>query len=217
MVLNTIKQKVNFSDNLERLEYARCFVNNRINSLKNDIDVCLSNKQPATFPALIYCFSTIDLLGVLSFGDGLGRRNGKVNSYLCSGGNYEWIGVTEMSKRYMIDFMKYSYKSVEKLQNVFRHKLVHLAIPSPSEKVGWEIQHRSNCHLAFETLKKKELIITWLNIEVEIKYKFYIGIWNLFEDIDISTKRYLMDIEKNSHLQMCFDNAINNIYFGPDL
>ena len=48
---------------------ARNFLKEKINSLKKDCEQCLFSKHPAPFPALLYCFSVIDLLGALFSGN----------------------------------------------------------------------------------------------------------------------------------------------------
>src|SRR5215212_2354572 len=62
-----------FSDANEVIQFSREFVKNRINSLEKDVKYCImeinSHIQYAPFPALLYCFSTIDLLGSLLEGD----------------------------------------------------------------------------------------------------------------------------------------------------
>jgi hypothetical protein len=60
-------------DPSELMTFARDFiVRDRLNSLANDVKRCLPQKKinneepdPAPFPALMYCFSIIDLLGAL--------------------------------------------------------------------------------------------------------------------------------------------------------
>jgi len=61
-----------FSEQRELIKYARKFLSDRINSLENDVRRCISESgpyAPAPFPALLYCFATIDLLGALYSGN----------------------------------------------------------------------------------------------------------------------------------------------------
>jgi hypothetical protein len=89
-----------------------------LKSLENDVNLCLSlpfNKTDAPTnaysPATIYCFSVIDLLGSLYAGNARGGDN------------------TQNARRYMKKFMKYSPDDALLLQRIYRHKLVHLAMP----------------------------------------------------------------------------------------
>jgi hypothetical protein len=93
-------------------------VKNRIDSLEKDVKYCvqkpsdLSSAAYAPFPALLYCFSTIDLVGSLYEGDA-SRSVDTVNN----------------SKKYAQYFMNYTEEQSHLMIQIFRHKLVHLAQP----------------------------------------------------------------------------------------
>jgi hypothetical protein len=58
-----------FADKTELLAHARQNVEQAVNSLRRDVKNCLKNEiEPSPFPALLFCFSTIDLLGALVSG-----------------------------------------------------------------------------------------------------------------------------------------------------
>ncbi len=62
-----------FSSN-ERIQFAKWFIGARLDSLENDVRCCLNplaGIQPAPFPAILYCFSVVDLLGSLYAGDAI--------------------------------------------------------------------------------------------------------------------------------------------------
>jgi hypothetical protein len=65
----------------------------------------------APFPALMYCFSIIDLLGSLMAGT-------------ARGGN-----TTDNARRYMEKYLDIPLDKVRLLQKIYRHKLVHLSQP----------------------------------------------------------------------------------------
>ena len=73
-----------FTDANEVIKFSREFVTNCINSLEKDVKYCLmetnSSIQYAPFPALLYCFSTIDLLGSLLEGDASRKSHTTNNS-----------------------------------------------------------------------------------------------------------------------------------------
>ena len=96
----------------EIITKARNFLKERTDSLKKDCEHCLFKEHPAPFPALLYCFATIDLLGALYVGDAKNDAS-----------------TTKQSLDYMTGIMKYPELQAKLLQKVFRHKLVHLAQP----------------------------------------------------------------------------------------
>jgi hypothetical protein len=95
------------------------FLRERCDSLEKDVRHCVLHDGatpdwPAPFPALLYCFSTIDLLGALYSGNA--SRNAPI---------------AEQANDYIIDVMKYPALQADLLQRQFGHKLFHLAQPKP--------------------------------------------------------------------------------------
>jgi hypothetical protein len=112
-----------FADKTELLSHARDLVEQAVNSLWRDVKNCLKNEfEPAPFPAILFCFSTINLLGALVTGKA-------DSSYLNK----------KISINYMTCFMQYSTENAIILIDLFRHKLVHLAQPSPLIRIGSEV------------------------------------------------------------------------------
>lgn len=172
---------------------ARNFLKERIDSLKNDCHHCLFEEHPAPFPALLYCFATVDLLGSLYKGNATSSSS-----------------TTKQSLEYMTGIMKYPKKQVDLLQKVFRHKLVHLAQPNPKtkyedKKYSWWFCHESNraVHLKIETLEQKS------------EYVFRFSLWNFVEDIEDSVfgpNGYMEQLTKNTgNLQESFNKAYKEI------
>ena len=55
-----------FKDPIELLIHARGHVEQAVNSLRRDVKNCLKSEiEPAPFPAMLFCFATINLLGSL--------------------------------------------------------------------------------------------------------------------------------------------------------
>jgi hypothetical protein len=119
-----------FADKTELLFHARGHMEQAVNSLNRDVKNCLKNElEPAPFAAVLFCFSTINLLGALVTGRADRRADNK-----------------EISIYYMTCFMHYSAENAAILIDLFRHKLVHLAQPSAwirfgSEKITWKHHH----------------------------------------------------------------------------
>lgn len=117
-----------FIEQNELIRFAKEFVVTRIEALEKDVAHCLS-KPYAPFPAVVYCFATLDLLGALSAGDASKKAP-----------------TSQQSTDYMRRFMHYTDEQIKLLLAIFRHKIVHLAQPkSVSEyngkKVAWRYWH----------------------------------------------------------------------------
>lgn len=118
-----------FKDEKELLNYARKFLKNRLESLDKDVKHCLK-KPYSPFPAILYCFSTVDLLGALYAGQAEKRRIIK-KAGASMKAKQRRPDTTAYSRRYMKRFMNYNSESIY-LQQIFRHKTVHLARPKPA-------------------------------------------------------------------------------------
>ena len=110
-----------------------------MDSLKNDVNHCVKTEPYAPYPALVYCFSNIDLLGDLYAG-----KAGKDANTI------------QQSKNYMKRFMGYTEGQSALLQCIFRHKLVHLAEPLlsvieyKSRRIAWQYNYYNMVnHLIF--------------------------------------------------------------------
>jgi hypothetical protein len=116
------RSPIAFTGDKDTIDFAKRFLNVRISSLDNDVKRCLIEDknlqnqigQPAPFPALLYCFSIIDLLAALY----AGRTDNTAGEK------------TKRAKKYMVDFIGYTDHLINLLQEVFRHKLVHLSEPA---------------------------------------------------------------------------------------
>src|SRR5215467_15028398 len=106
-----------FEDDTDLMHFAEEFVvKDRLASLENDVNRCLPTiKKEATeyapFPALMYCFSIVDLLGSLYAGN---ARSGNT---------------TKNTEIYMEKYMNYPEDKRLLLQKIYRHKIVHLSQP----------------------------------------------------------------------------------------
>lgn len=192
-----------FSNRRELVEFASKFVWERIDSLEKDVGHCL--REPyAPFPALLYCFSTIDLLGAL-----------------CAGNATRYARTTNQSAQYMERFMNYTEECTRLLQSLFRHKIVHLAQPKgvvedKSRSICWRYWHDSQeHHLRLEKLPpgtKVQVAPSW---EIPCDYEFNISISHLIKDIRDSVENpngYLARLQTVRGLQDHFEKAINEIH-----
>ena len=195
-----------FSEERELVQYAKKFIGERLDSLEECVAKCLSEPKPyATFPALLYCFATIDLLGALYSGNAR-KRNAPTSN---------------QSLEYMEKFMGYTTEQSNLLQKQFRHKLVHLAQPKAVIKyngqlISWHYWHESaENHLEIKKFPEKQIISVTPCLNIECDYEFNISIVHFAEDIRKSVEQpngYLASLERSQGLQVNFERALSHIY-----
>jgi hypothetical protein len=201
---------ITFRDKAELLSFANKFiVEDRLNSLENDIYRCVPKDQDkserscsAPFPALLYCFSIIDLLGSLYAGN---ARRGNT---------------TKQSENYMKNFLKYPSDKLRLLQKIYRHKIVHLSQPKSAMEYNNQIiswRHDENDpsrHLTIDPTPRTVDIYGKAKIRCDGLY--IVSIWALKDDIKASVLRtgvgYLVKLSTDVHLQTKFTNAVNQIF-----
>jgi len=186
-------------------------VTERLNALEKDVNHCLT-KPFAPLPGLAYCFSTIDLLGALYKGDASSSAN-----------------TTSNSKAYMVDMMQYTGDQASILQKVFRHKIIHLAMPKAvieyqGKMIGWKYYHQNRKeHLKLAkfpatqhfTIDTRQGPILTLDYD----YEFSIGIKDLQEDTANSVlgkNGYFAALNKETNLQTNFEKALKEMYDPTD-
>jgi len=199
------------------LVFAERLLTDRMKSVDNDVRRCtefeniefMRHSQPAPFPAVCYCFATIDLLGALYAGNATKYRDS-----------------TSQSRKYMTDFMKYPYDTADLLQELFRHRVVHLAQPHPSltrngKRIAWRLHMPTNgeLHLRLDDLEPESPIRKYIltsNLTLEWDQEFHLSIRDFCDDIVNSVDRkdggYRQTLRVNTELQTNFDNAVRVIY-----
>jgi hypothetical protein len=200
-----------FKDEQQLLAFAEEFiVKDRLASLENDVNRCLPTQRAkievtgyAPFPALMYCFSVIDLLGSLMTGN---ARSGNT---------------TDNASRYMKEYLNIPKDKVRLLQKIYRHKLVHLSQPKlamlyDNQILAWKHDEGLPAkHLTIDpTPGDIPLPMGLGNIHCDAQYIVSISV--LMNDIRDSVIRspggYLEDLKNNADLQNKFVAAINQIY-----
>lgn len=192
-----------FAEQKELIRFAKDFIKERIDSLDKDVFHCL--QEPfAPFPALLYCFSTIDLLGALYAGDA--TKNAPT---------------TRQSADYIQRFMNYTAEQSRLLQSLFRHKIVHLAQPKAiiednSRLISWRYWHESQeHHLKLVKLPQDSKVQVTSSWAISCDYELNISISHLAKDIRDSIESsngYLASLQKTPDLQDRFEKAIEQIY-----
>jgi hypothetical protein len=175
----------------------------RLDALERDVDHCLTLPY-APLPAIEYCFSTVDLLGALYKGDASVKAN-----------------TTSQSSAYMVDVMGYTPDQAKLLQKIFRHKVVHLAMPFAvikydSKYIGWKYYHKNRTdHLKLKKLPTTRSYRPTSLLILKFDYQFVLGIKDFEEDIVnsvIGKSGYLNLVKSSKTLQRNFETALTQIY-----
>jgi hypothetical protein len=165
---------------------------------------------------LSYCFSTIDLFGALSSGHAESGSHTKANF-----------------KNYAIHFMKnkgakYTSEQTDLLQNIFRHKVTHLAQPKlvinhRNRLFAWRYEYPDILkHLKIEQRPRTQIRNILTPKPIYYDHIFTISITKLLSDIIDSVIRepdgYMAKLKINhKSLQIKFDDAIDQIYSIPTI
>lgn len=193
-----------FKDSNELIQAAIGLTADRLSALEKDVDHCLSLPL-APLPAIAYCFSTVDLMGALYNGDAR-----------------KYAPTTNQSFSYMVDFMHYTKDQAEILQRIFRHKIVHLAMPKAvinynSMNIGWKYYHENKAeHLRLEKFLTTQILkVPPSSLEISYDYEFRLGIKDFQIDIAnsvVNPKGYLDALKGDSALQQKFEKALIEMY-----
>lgn len=194
----------NFADDNELIRFAKGFLEGRVDSLQKDVAHCL---QPpfAPFPAIAYCFATIDLMGALASGNA--KKKGS--------------DPTGRAKAYMEKYMFYPSDRQKLLMDIFRHKVVHLAQPNPvcdfaGKQVTWKYHHdNATRHLKLQKLEKPVPFEVTSTLTLNIEYLFEISLVHFAKDIRdsvIEPGGYLNTLKTDAALRQNFDLAIGDIF-----
>lgn len=194
-----------FQEQNELIRFSTEFVTTRIDALKKDVAHCLCEPY-APFPAIVFCFSTIDLLGALFAGNASPKAP-----------------TVNQSTEYMRRFMHYTEEQATLLMKIFRHKIVHLAQPKAvseysGKKVAWRYWHdNAERHLKLTQLKEQKDLQLTSSWTVTANHEFEISIAHLVKDIVASTQEpggYLQTLKTDTYLQDQFEKALSEIYAG---
>src|SRR5579871_5951214 len=104
----------NFAGSKELLIYAEDLLQRKLHHLKNDVEDCLldgvkTRNAPAPYPAMLFSFSVIDMLGSLYTGSAKRR---------------------EKSYEYMTRVMQIESRKASILLQIYENKLTHFADPN---------------------------------------------------------------------------------------
>lgn len=181
-------------------------IRERADSLQKDVRACLEKDAP--FPAMLYCFATVDFLGAVAFGNASSHAP-----------------TTAQAANYMKQFMGYSEEQVRLLQKQFRHKLVHLAQPAPLVRdvgrlIAWRYWHdNADVHLKlipFGSAKWHEPweFAVWFAGMFPVDYEFNLSITHFASEIvssAIGPQGLIVQMRQNAALQDNVRRAINQI------
>lgn len=194
-----------FASTSELESFAEKFIGERLEALEKDTRHCLTLPY-APFPAILLSFSTIDLLGALA-----------------SGNASKSAPTSRQSSDYMQQFMSYTADQAKLLQELFRHKLVHLAQPTAAiscqgKFVTWHYWHDDTSHhLKLVTLPAARTVSIASGLSLTIEQEFGGCIEQMVKDIRDSTRPpqgYLARLKTDPALRANFEKAIAQLY-GP--
>jgi hypothetical protein len=212
----------------ELIAFARKFVGDRITSLRGDVAFCLDRPPYAPFPALLYCFATVDLLGALAAGEAArtvpsARQPGKRRR----------VDTTANAREYMVRFMGYERKRAAILQTLFRHKMVHLAQPGPivqddrGRRISWIYEHRREVpplgfgvprtpnHLRLVPITAGDMRVAdgWTIPGPD--HLFWLDVTDFLQDVVRSVEGndgYLASLSRDARLRSDFASAVEQIH-----
>lgn len=194
-----------FNSDAELIQHAEWLFNEKLSTLERDVNHCLKPRA-AAFPAMLFCFSNIDLLGSLYCGQA-SSKHGRASPN---------------AKLYMRKVMGYSEEQVHLLQQVFRHKIVHLANPKSAYKYGnkiitWQYDHDfTHKHLSLEPIPPgASFQPPYTNIRQGVTHYFWVSLKQLVEDIKISVNGpngYYEQLKQDQEKKNKFDNAVSEMY-----
>lgn len=121
----------------------------------------------------------------------------------------------------MVDFMKYTAEQATLLQKVFRHKVVHLAMPQAiiaynSKMVGWKYYHQNRKeHLKLNRFPSTKVLEVTPSLKLSYDYEFVLGIKDFQEDIVnsvVGKGGYVNAVKSESVLQRRFETAVTQMF-----
>jgi len=210
-----------FKTDDELVCFAREFFDNRIETFRKDIAICLTPNargEHAYFPALIICIAFADLLS--------GLHAGRLHRH----------GLKEL-KQYAAKFMEPEYASdnrrLEILYECLRHKVAHLAYPyavfdtdratsktfrgQPRRRVTWSV-HETEQRPAIAIMDyptPRRLVQTRTPWPVSYDCRIEVSVANLAKDIVGSIDRYLQHLQSDRVAREHFAKCMKD-YFPPD-
>jgi hypothetical protein len=199
----TDKRK-SFNDDAQLMKWAQEFIGDKLSSLEYGVELLMGSFPNASVPAMLYCFSIIDMLGSLYCGEAHKKSDNTKNSI-----------------KYMKDMMGYTQDECDLLIQIFRHKPVHLAGPnSVYDKDGDRITWMNACDLPGRHLNLKSISLRYLTppntrIKHRVTHCFWLSIEKFVEDIKQSVQKpdgYLSKLEIEPTLREKLDDTVWDMF-----
>lgn len=193
-----------FNNDDELIQFAETYVGEKLSSLKKDVNHCLVYPY-ASFPAILYCFSIIDFLGSIYYGQASSKHR----------------STSSNARKYMKKMMNYTDDQCNLLHQIFRHKIVHLAGPKTvyeynGKRITWHYRHESpEKHLSIESTPPKTYVLPTSKIRQDITHTFWISIKQFTEDIIQSfygPNGYFLMLKVDPKLKKNFDEAVFEMF-----
>jgi hypothetical protein len=196
---------INFEGSKQLIAYSEDLFERKLHHLKNDVEDCLlinskTRNAPAPYPAMLFSFSVIDMLGSLYTGSP--RSNDRCFEY-------------------MTKMMAIEPKKAALLLQIHQSKLVHFADPNTviefrGSKIVWNYFHESDRsrHLQLKS-NKSEMHFPLTPTTFQAEEEFSLGIADFAQDIRNSVYKkpsgYLELLKNSKDLQAKFDRALSEL------
>ena len=201
-----------FISDADVVAFAQAFLNNRRETFRKDIDICLTpaNNSHAYFPALITCIAFADLLS--------GLYAGKLDGH----------GLNEL-KNYVSKFMNtadYDSDRLDILYECFRHKVAHLAQPyavfdtyskerfrnQPRRLITWTVTELVQTPAIEIVAEQKQIERAPTPWPVFYDHRVTVSVPTLAQDIEASIPGYLGHLRKDQVARDRFKNCMNHYF-----
>ena len=193
--------------------FANSFFRKHTETLNRYVRLCIMYGFP--YLGFIYCLSFLNLLGSL-YGGKLSLSSSKRS--------YKEGLITQATKKYMTDLMRYSTQNANLIQRIFGQSVANIVQPIPvifekqSERyISWKLLHNyedKNRHLELAKLKSKRIDSSGPN-KLAYDHVFYVSLPQLLKDIlnSIYKKRigYLHLLRSDGSVRKNFRTALSQI------
>jgi hypothetical protein len=176
-------------------DYIDVYFDVKKQSLNGDVEKCIASNCP--FPAILYCFSMIDLIMTIK---NFNTKHGKVHI----------PKLAEKSKEAMIHYLSLDAGMAALLQDVYRHKLVHESEP-PSlirhagMSIGWCMALSGGRNLVLEPLPSPRTAeVPPFLVAPQFGHLFHISIREFKDLILCALEKFKRDLKSTHSLERNF-------------
>jgi hypothetical protein len=205
-----------FSSDPDVVQFAKAFLDNRVETFKKDIAICLTadrNKSHAYFPALITCIAFADLLSGLNAGTLTNQKLPELKAYVS-----KFIDTTQTV---------YTDDQLNVLYECFRHKVAHLAQPyavfdtytkrtfqgQPRRLITWTVHARGpRPPIQIVRVARTQIQRAPTPWDVFYDHRVTVSVSGLASDIAKSIPKYLQHLKTDSNARRRFRDCMPSYF-----